>query len=124
MATKTEQNTLGEGIKWEEGGSYSREKIVIASGNSVACLEVVGKITVGGKCVPVAPAAADGSEAAAGIMFAAIDATNADQAGVIINDHAMAAMDNLPLSSVESMILLPCPISPRRFSFGTWQSSK
>ena len=95
MATKTEPNTLGDGIKWEEGGSYSREKIVVASGNSVACLEVVGKKTVGGKCVPLAPAASDGSEAAAGIMVAAINATTADQAGVIVNDHAMAAMDNL-----------------------------
>ncbi|MFT5728740.1 MAG: hypothetical protein ACI8PB_002896 [Desulforhopalus sp.] len=95
MATITEPNTLGDGIKWEEGGSYSREKIVVASGNSVACLEVVGKITLGGKCVPLAPAAVDGSEAAAGIMVAAIDATTADQAGVVVNDHAMAAMDNL-----------------------------
>ena len=36
----------------------------------------------------------------------------------------MAAMESRPASSVASMILEPCPTVPKRFSFGTRQSSK
>lgn len=48
-----------------------------------------------GKCVPLDPAAVDGSQVAAGIMVAAVDATSADKPGVIINGDALVATDNL-----------------------------
>lgn len=95
MAVKIEPNTVGDGVKWEEEGKYSRKTITVASGNSVACLEVVGKITATGKYAPLDQDATDGTEVAAGIMVASVDATLADQSGVIINDQAMAVMDNL-----------------------------
>jgi len=46
MTVKTEPNTLGDGIKWEESNDYSREKVTVLSGQSLALLEVVGKVTV------------------------------------------------------------------------------
>ena len=44
MAIKTEKTTLGDGLKWEEDGYFSREEITVASGNAVSCLEVIGKV--------------------------------------------------------------------------------
>lgn len=95
MAVKTEPNSLGDGLKWEEDNDYSRRKVTIASGNSVSLLQVVGKITASGKYAPLNPAAADGTEAAAGIMTLAVDASAADKEGVIIEREALVAMDNL-----------------------------
>jgi len=95
MAVKIEPNTLGDGIKWEEDNDYSRRKITVASGNSVVALEVVGQITASGKFAPLDQDATDGTEAAAGIMVADIDASAADMAGVIIESDALVAMDNL-----------------------------
>ncbi len=95
MATKIEPNTLGDGIKWEAGGDYSRADAVIASGNKVVVLEVLGMITASEKYVPLDPSASDGSQVAAGIAVVAVDATDGDMPGAIINDQALVAMDNL-----------------------------
>lgn len=95
MPVKTEPNTLGDGIKWEESSDYSRDKVVIASGENLALLEVVGKVTATEKYVAFNQDASDGSQNAAGIMVAAVDASTADKEGVIISTQAMAAMDNL-----------------------------
>ncbi|MGB3212451.1 MAG: head decoration protein [Desulforhopalus sp.] len=95
MATKTEPNTLGDGLKWEQDSDYSRKKIIVASGNSVVLLEVVGKITASGKYAPLNPVAIDGTEAAAGIMIGDVDAGLADTAGVIVERDALVATDNL-----------------------------
>jgi hypothetical protein len=44
MTVKTETNTLGDGIKWEESNDYSREKVTVLSGQNLALLEVIGKV--------------------------------------------------------------------------------
>ena len=95
MATKTEPNTLGDGIKWEEDNDYSRRQVTIASGNNLSQLQVVGKITASGKYAAFDQDAVDGTEDAAGIMVGAIDASLADKPGVIIEREALVAMDNL-----------------------------
>ena len=61
MTVKTESNTLGDGIKWEESNDHSRQKVTVLSGQSLALLEVVGKVTASGKVVALNPAALDGS---------------------------------------------------------------
>jgi hypothetical protein len=93
MAVKTETNTLGDGIKWEESNDYSRQKVTVLDGQSLALLEVVAKVD--GKMVALDPAAEDGSEAAAGIMIGAVDASLADKPGVAIVREAMIASANL-----------------------------
>ena len=95
MAVKNENMTLGDAIKWEEDGSYSRKKVTIAAGNSVSALQVVGIVTASGKYAAFNQDGTDGTNAAAGIMVAAVDASTADKEGVIINDQALVVMDNL-----------------------------
>lgn len=63
----------------EANGFRSRETGIIASGSGkVEPGAVLGRITASKKLVPIAPAAADGSQNAAAILFEGCDATAAD----------------------------------------------
>ena len=95
MPTLTENTTLGDALKWEQAGSYSRLKITVVSGQNLENLAVVGKITANGKYTRLAPAASDGSQNAAGFLIGAVDASSADKEGVIIEKDALVAFDNL-----------------------------
>ena len=95
MASKLEPNSLGDWLKWEQDSDYSREKVTVLSGENLATGQVVGIVTVSGKIVALDQDAVDGSQAAAGIMVGAIDASLADAEGVIIEKDALVAMDNL-----------------------------
>lgn len=63
----------------EAEGYRSRDVGVIASGaGKLDAGAVLGRITASKKLVPLAPAATDGSEDAAAILYEACDATSAD----------------------------------------------
>ena len=81
MAVITEQNRLNDFLKWEEEMLYSREKITVASGNTISLGEVLGKVTASGEYAPLNPAGADGTETAAAIALADIDASEATAEG-------------------------------------------
>lgn len=80
----TETAHAGEFIVSEGNGSISREKEIVITGQNLVAGAVVGRITASGKLTELAPAAIDGSEAAAGVLFDAVDASTADQPGVNI----------------------------------------
>ncbi|WP_041581350.1 head decoration protein [Bartonella grahamii] len=61
----------------------SNEEVVFASGAFIEAGTVMGKITATEKYIPLNPAASDGSQTPAGISFATVDATGADQRAVI-----------------------------------------
>lgn len=84
MATLTEGRVTAAYILSEAAGMRSRDNAKMASGaGKVEPGTILGKITASGKFVPHAPAAADGSETAVAIAYAAVDATDADAACVI-----------------------------------------
>lgn len=79
----------GEFLHAEANGTLSRERIVIVSGAGVLNAgTVLGKITASGKYKAYSDAASDGSQTAAGILYASVDATSADASGVMIARHA------------------------------------
>lgn len=85
MATKTEARRTGEFILSEANGTRSREQIVIdASAGAMVAGTVVSKLTATGKYVAYDDVGTDGTEAAAGILYAAVADLTADQAAVII----------------------------------------
>ena len=85
MTTLTEGKHAGGFLIWEVLRDYTRESVTIASGaGKLAPGTVLGKITTGGKYTALAPAATNGSQNAAGILWADIDATDADALGVVI----------------------------------------
>ena len=91
MPVQTESNYLGDWLKFEEDNLYSREEVAVVTGQNLGTGTVIGKITASGKVTQLAPAAADGSEEAAGVLLLPVDATAADQPGVIIARHALCS---------------------------------
>jgi hypothetical protein len=85
MTTLTEGKHAGGFLVWEVLRDYTRETVTIASGaGKLAPGTVLGKITTGGKYTVLTPGASNGSQNAAGILWAAVDATDADAPGVVI----------------------------------------
>lgn len=85
MTTLTEGKHAGGFLIWEVLRDYTRETVTIASGaGKIASGTVMGKITTGGKYTGLAPAASNGSQTAAGILWANVDASDADVLGVVI----------------------------------------
>ena len=85
MSILTETNHAGGFLVWEVLRDYTRETVTIASGaGKLEPGTVLGKITTGGKFTKLTPAATNGSQNAAGILWAGVDATAADAPGVVI----------------------------------------
>ena len=84
MTTLTEGRHTGEGLLSEAEGTRSRENITIAAGANLVPGQVLGKITASGKYKMHDPAASDGSQAAAAILYADAAAAAADVKGVAI----------------------------------------
>lgn len=82
MTTITEGIHSAESLVSEASGERSREVVTFLTGNTTKACEVLGKVTASSKYVPFDQDASDGSEAAAGIAFAAVDASSADADGV------------------------------------------
>ena len=89
MAVLNEQIYLGDWLKYEDENLYSRDEVNVIAGQNLATGVVVGIITASGKVTQLAPAAADGSQNAAGVLLFAVDATAADKGGVIVARHAI-----------------------------------
>lgn len=85
MTTLTEGKHAGGFLVWETSRDYTRETVTITSGaGKLDPGTVLGKITTGGKYTGLAPAATNGSQNAAGIIWAGVDASAADAPGVIV----------------------------------------
>jgi len=92
----TMANTISSFLKYEEDEfSYSRDDITVISGQNLAAGAVLGQITASGKYTAYNTAGADGSQNAAGVLTAAVNASAADTAGVAIVRHAVLSKDGL-----------------------------
>lgn len=79
----------GEFLLSEGNGTISREQVVISStAGALVPGTVLGKVTATGEYVAYSNGAADGSEVAAGILYAAAPDSTADQKAVAIVRHA------------------------------------
>ena len=95
MAVQNEAIHKNEGNLHEGNGTISREEITVVSGQNLGAMFVVGKITATGKYKEYDNAAADGSQAAAGVLIGAVDATSGDKKGVILARYAEVDYDLL-----------------------------
>jgi hypothetical protein len=90
------QSTEGQFLKYEEEQGYSRDDVIVASGQNIAVGEVVGRITASGKIAAFDPAASDGTQNAIGVSLSYVDATAGDKPGVIVARQAIVVdRDNL-----------------------------
>ncbi len=84
MAVSTQEKQLTDVLQYEDNCEFTREKITVVSGQNLTVGDVVGKITASGKYAIYDNAAADGTEVAAGVLLFSVDASAADQDGVIL----------------------------------------
>ena len=85
MITLTEDKHTGGFLIWETLRDYTCETVTLASGaGKLAPGTVLGRITTGGKYTVLTPGATNGSQNAAGILWADVDTTDADAPGVVI----------------------------------------
>lgn len=84
MATSTLGKRESEFLHYELEPQYTREQVTITAGQNLPAGAVVGKITASGKYAAYDNNASDGTETAAGVLVAAVDASAADEEGVII----------------------------------------
>ncbi|WP_439527839.1 head decoration protein [Pannonibacter sp.] len=85
MTTLTEGRHPGSFLVWEALRDYTRETVTLASGaGKLDPGTVLGKITSGGKFTQLAPAASNGSQTAAAILWGAADASAADAPAVVV----------------------------------------
>src|SRR6185295_13672522 len=87
MTTLTNTPTLGDLLKYELNGNFSRETVTLKSGTNYALGSVLGKITASSK-YRLSPAASvtgdEGAETATAILIEAVDATAADKTGLVV----------------------------------------
>jgi hypothetical protein len=113
MTMLTEGKHAGGFLVWEVLREFNRETITITSGaGRLAPGTVLGKVTTGGKYTCLAPAATNGSQNPAGILWASVDATAADTPGVvvlrgpaIVNRHDLVWPEGMTAAQVTSATL-------------------
>ena len=84
MDAKTELPNAGEFLVSEGNNSISREKLTFEAGLTLSPGTVVAEVTATGRYKPVNPDAEDGSEVAAGVLFAGIMTGDTTGEGVVI----------------------------------------
>lgn len=87
MTTQNESVHTGEFLLSEGNGQISRDVVTIAKDEKLVAGAVVAKLTATGEYVALDTAVLetpDGSETAAGILYAAVDATDAAAKGVVV----------------------------------------
>ncbi len=89
MSNKTEGVHAGEFLLSEAGGTRSRDEITLAATTvNLPAGQLLGKVTATGEHAPYDPLATDGTEAAAGILWAPAGTSAAAQRAVAITRDA------------------------------------
>lgn len=92
----TEAIRSGAFLLSEGNGKISREEITIASGAGVLQAgTILGKVSASGKYVAYDNAASNGSETAAGVLYAQADATNGDAKALLVDCNAVVKESEL-----------------------------
>ncbi len=89
MTVFTEGPRTAEFLAGDPYGADRREVVTIASGQNLAAGTVLGLVTASSKYVLHDPAASDGSQNAAAIVYADVNATGADRKAVAITRDAI-----------------------------------
>ncbi|WP_264375426.1 head decoration protein [Wolbachia endosymbiont (group B) of Sphaerophoria taeniata] len=91
MSSITEQNNLGDLLKYEASNLYSRDQITVAKGQNIKLGAVVAKKTDDGFIRVLSPTGTDGTQTAIGVITNDINSKDSDMKGVIITRIAMLA---------------------------------
>lgn len=89
---------LSDLLKYEAPNLYSRDEVVVASGQTLALGAVVGRVTATHEIVALDPTANDGRETVAGVLIeAVVSAATERKRSVIVARHALVFGGSLVL---------------------------
>jgi hypothetical protein len=94
MAVQIEQNNLGDLLKQEADKYFSRDAVILATGQNLKLGTVVARLTANGKIVALDLTTQDqptGAETAYGVLIQDTDATTADKETIIVARDATVA---------------------------------
>lgn len=83
MTVFVEGRHAAEHLVSEANGTRSRDTVTLVAGVVYPAGAVLGKVAASGKFTVLDPAANDGSETAAAVLFDSVDATAGDRPGVV-----------------------------------------
>lgn len=95
LGSQDQPKQLTDVLAFEEDQRFSREVITVLQDEVLKLGHVLGKVTASGKYVELAPGAADGSEAAAGVLLKDVDATGEDKEGLAMVRHGIVKASGL-----------------------------
>ena len=84
MPVLTEQPSMGDVLKYEVSPNYTREVITLLQGMPYPLGAVLGRITASGKYKLATSGGTDGAQTAAAMLLYPVDASGADNTGLII----------------------------------------
>jgi hypothetical protein len=90
MPVITEQENLGELLKYEGDSLFSRDDIIVNTGQNIAFATVVARLTTGGNIVTL-NSGGGGSDVAVGIICEDANASTASKKSWMIARHAIVA---------------------------------
>ncbi|WP_168464786.1 head decoration protein [Wolbachia endosymbiont of Ctenocephalides felis wCfeT] len=91
MPCITEQNNLGDLLKYEASNLYSRDQITVAKGQNLSLGAVVSRKTDDDLIRALNPTATDGTQTAIGVVTGDVDAKAENTKAVVITRIALLA---------------------------------
>ena len=111
MAVTTEGKRTAEYLVSEPNGLRGRESATLVAGQNLETGTLLGKITDSGKVTRYDPDASDGSESVFGILYANVDATDADAVGIaitvrdtIVRDSSLTYSDGADAAAIATAV--------------------
>ncbi len=100
MSCITEQNNLGDLLKYEASSLYSRDQITVAKGQTLSLGSVVGCNVEDNVIKIINPTATDGTQTAIGVITSDVNATETTKVVIItriamLADHAVVWPTNI-----------------------------
>lgn len=93
MPSITEQSNLGDLLKYEGDNQFSREDIVVNTGQNIAFGTVVGRLNSSGNIVTLNSGGGAGNDIAVGVIGDDVNASTATKKSWMIARHAILAED-------------------------------
>ena len=94
MAEIKQTLNLGDLLKYEEQGFYSRDRVILTAGHTLFLGTVLGLVTSTGKVKPFDPSATDGSQVACGVLLQDCDAYLAERDDALMLARLGTVADN------------------------------
>ena len=93
MPSITEQSNLGDLLKYEADNLFSRDDIVVNTGQNIAFGTVVGRLNSSGNIVTLNSGGGSGNDIAVGVIGEDVNASTATKKSWMIARHAILAED-------------------------------